>query len=241
MKKESHTKEHFPEKGKKAAAHKTAKNPTAKNPGIVLLIILLVLLVIGGIYYFTKQSANAQEQTTERDVVALVNGEPITKEKLLATQEKIFKTYGQEVNESIVLDQVIFEILLLQDAKEKGITTTDEEVTSVLTNLAQQQLMTVDQLKLRLGEVGFAQLKKDYADIIILEKLARDTTSLDVTPEMEQAFYDDNAQLFIQGNSTITFEQAEPQIKIILRQSLVQQTLSNLAHELRARAVIEMK
>ncbi|AOM83794.1 SurA N-terminal domain-containing protein [Salisediminibacterium beveridgei] len=100
------------------------------------------------------------------DVVAEVNGEEIDQEEFLMTYEPQFQQMamqsqmsGEEVDEvelrEMVIDSMINNKLLIQEADEQGIEATDEEMDQLLSDLAEQNgLGSADEFMAALEEQG---------------------------------------------------------------------------------------
>ncbi len=99
---------------------------------IVLIIIILVIIGIISVFFVINLDRNQIEETIiEEDVVAIVNGEKI----LLSDIKTVYLKYNQDMNNyksyitpKSILENSINEILILQEAKSKGIKVSSEEV-----------------------------------------------------------------------------------------------------------------
>jgi len=112
--------------------------------GIVIIIILGIVIIIGLAYIFRGQF-----------IAAMVNGQPISRFKVLRTSE--------EMQGSQVLDNLILEALIEQKARAEGIQITDEVVDSRIEEIRQsltEQGQDFDQL-LELQGISMQKLRSD--------------------------------------------------------------------------------
>jgi peptidyl-prolyl cis-trans isomerase C len=137
-------------------------------------------------------------------VVARVNGQEIKKEDLLTEAQRMQMQFAVGMGRQVpltqdfyrkVLDSLIAQRLLLQDARAQGITASDEEVKT-----------QVADLKARLGEEGFKKAldgeKMTEQDLmaelrensIVKKYLESRVKPAPVTDQASKAFYDENQQ-----------------------------------------------
>lgn len=116
-------------------------------------------------------------QGSKPDIVAVVNGEPITREEL---RRECLRRYGEEV-----LESVVNKYLIMEECQRRGITVTQEEVDAEIARMATRFGMPVETwLKLLKDERGIKpdQYRRDIIwPMLALRKLAGQ--KLLVTPE----------------------------------------------------------
>lgn len=118
--------------------------------------------------------------------VATVNGEPISQEELDTNYNQMlqmYQFYGQDITDDAVkvsvrndmLNSLIMQELLLQEAEDRGLSASDEEVEEVIASLA-EQYGGEEELAAAVEQAGmtmdyFKQVRKEQ---MILEKLQED-------------------------------------------------------------------
>lgn len=128
--------------------------------------------------------AAAQAQDVELDrVVAIVNNDVVTSSELndRITQIKYqlalkhTQLPPEEVLRKQILDRLILDEIQLQMAKTAGIRVDDEQLNRVITNLASQNSMTLDQFRKALQNQGisFAKFREDIRKQVIIGQLRK--------------------------------------------------------------------
>jgi len=139
----------------KSISRKTQKkNKSGKKIKIgILAVIVIILAVIGGIKLSGLNSSQA---------VAEVNNVKITAEELDQNYDFLFfimgypEEYKQTITKGAVLQQLINEKLLMQEAAKSGFNIRDEEVDERINDMLNQNSLTKDQFRDRLNEAGFS-------------------------------------------------------------------------------------
>ncbi|MBU0461904.1 MAG: SurA N-terminal domain-containing protein [Nanoarchaeota archaeon] len=154
--------------------------------GVLIIAILTVCLIIATIMSYPKFGP--------KDVVAKVNGEAITQAELDLQYDRIPIEYKSLVTKEVILDQMINEKVLLQEAAKKGITVTEAEVDEIITMTMSQIGLTQEQLDERLAQQGMtmADLKDLYMKQLKITKLMEEEVfpNINVTEEELKEFYD---------------------------------------------------
>lgn len=126
-------------------------------------------------------SLSGASPTTVDFIVAIVNSEPITNneikirmiryERRLAEQGSPMPSRADLVRE--ILEDVIREKLQLKLARETGIRVEDRTVEAALQTFAQQNNITMNELRNRSSAdgVGFAQIRSDIQNQLLIQKL----------------------------------------------------------------------
>ena len=145
-------------------------------PYSLLAIVLPVLLFTSG--------AQAQDYATPQPVdriAAVVNEDVILRSELERAIANIRTQYAGRENQlppadvlqRQVLERLILMRLQLSRATDAGITASDEDLERAVQGVAQQNNMSVDQLRERIGKDGmsFADFRNNLRDEIITQKL----------------------------------------------------------------------
>jgi parvulin-like peptidyl-prolyl isomerase len=143
-----------------------------------------------------NQALSGGQQT----VLVTVNEEPITQSELDVQWSLLPESYKQLLTKEQVLEEMIDERILLQEAQKRGIELTDQEIEE-----SYQQLLTVGQLteeELLQNLYSYGLDKEDLRAMLIrqgtIDRLFEETVDLesDVTDEEAQAFYQANNDLY---------------------------------------------
>ena len=182
------------------------------------LIAVWIVVIAGALYYFRGQF-----------IVATVNGQPIFRSTLIHELER---QAGPQT-----LDNIVLETLVRQEAANKKVTVTDDEVNAELKKIEDQlgqQNQNLDQL-LSLQGMTRASLKDQVKLQLLVEKLVgKDGT--EVT--------DDEVKKYIQDNKALLPKDSKPdELMASVRSQLEQQKLSAKTQDwlkaLQAKAKVE--
>jgi peptidyl-prolyl cis-trans isomerase C len=133
-------------------------------------------------------------------VVAKVNGTPIAKAELIKMADQIHAQMAPNQPETAefyrkVLDQLVSNELLLEEAKSAGITATDEEVNKQVSEL-KGRFPSPEKYQEELKKEGLteADLAKQAREAFVLQKLVETkvVNDIKVTDQEVKAFYDQN-------------------------------------------------
>lgn len=225
------------------------EQPASHGKGKKRVWILLLLLFVAGIagyWYYTQQSS------TGGVVVAVVNGEEITQSRLdfqinqLATAQQIPPLNGSPEEQlelqKTVLEQMIVERLLLEDAERQGISVSNESVDEQFSLVIEQIDLDEEAFLQLLSEQGMTVegLRRSLHDQLVLEayfdKLATDN-NVSVSDEEVRAVFDAQTE----GQETqIQFEDVSSQIRQQLEQQRIADLLPEIVERLKAESDIEI-
>lgn len=167
---------------------------------IIILILAIGLVIKGGYLSGLFSSMKGEEMTGE--VLVTVNGEPIYLEELdlqwdaLPPQTKLMYTRDQ------LLEELIQEKMLLQEAEELGLTVSEEEVDEFINTQMVQVGITLEQLEDMFTSQGTTvqEMKGVYQKQLTVAKLF-DTLlneTINATDEEIEEYYDENVDAFFQ-------------------------------------------
>lgn len=207
-------------------------HPITKAIGalLVLAAIVLIILALSGVF---------------ASAAAVVNGEKISQKEFATLVANTEAQYQQELSpeeRGLLLDQMITQMLLLQDARARGNVVTTEEVDAEYDMLLAQFGGTEKEFNdtLRTYGVTTAEVREQIRNQIILQQYAQEIQmeeGIMVTDEEVVSFYTEVAS---------TQEGVPPldEVRADVEQALVQQklaeALSQKAEQLRAEAAIEI-
>lgn len=215
---------------------------------IIVLLAIGVIVLVGGWYLFSNDILPME--SGNRETVAVVNGEKITKDdfesqleetKNMATQQGM-ELEDEEI-EGEVLDQMIATVLITQKAKEEGLEVTDKEIETEIDSM-EQMLPEGTTLEDQLDE---ADLTRDdlfslTKEQILVEKyfdkhLSED--DLEVTEEQMQTYYEQmSGQMDLPPMEEMEKEMKD-QLRMQASQELQNELINELVESLREDAEIE--
>lgn len=228
---------------------------SAKRPPLLWWIGSAVILaaLIGALYYFyfSKGSllpGNIAESNA--GAVALINGEKISKEAYEARfvkEEAALKASGVDasaVGDSLkqqVLDNLIAEALLLQEARKKSITITDEEIEAIISeNRTRFEAEASFQKALETEGLTLEKFRKLISDQLTIQKLLEasiDFSGMTASNEEIRAYYEQS----IAGSEAYPqLEEVRGQIESFVVQNKQQELVAEFVRNLRNESDIEI-
>lgn len=166
----------------------------------VIIIFLVLVVIVSGLFYFRS-----------RLIVAVVNGQPITRFNLINELEK---QSGKKTLESLIIKTLIF-----QEAKKQKISVSKEEVNQEIKQLEESFSSQGQDFNQVLEDQGMTQnqLQEQIEIQKIVEKIV--SGSVQITEEEVEKYLEENKELFPEGTST-------EDVKAEVRQQLENQRLS---------------
>ncbi len=148
-----------------------------------VLVGIIVLLLIGAAIVLLNSVSQ------EGEVVATVNGEEITKDELY---EAMLTTGGRDI-----LDRLIMNQLVIQEAKKQGIVVSEAEVTEEIQKVIDESFNGMAEFfHQTLSEYGVTEetVREELRTELFLRKIAE--SELDITEEDEREFFAANQAAF---------------------------------------------
>lgn len=164
--------------------------------------------------------------TTEK-TVATVNGEKVTQSELY---ERMKQRTGKQI-----LDQLITEKLILQEAKKKNVAVGEEEINKKLSEI-KKQFPKEEEFKKALESNGVTieQLKDQIKVQVVVEKIVG--KDIKVTEEKIKEYYDQNKEWRFKDK---TIDQVKEEITNLLKQQQLGQKTATWMEEIKKKAKIE--
>ncbi len=224
----------------KTAAVAETENPSSRFPMIavvtgVLFVLLVLIVAIVVVNYMTPDT---QTTTAQGEVVANVNGQPITTQDVDMIQAAL-GPQGAFLSEEEIIDQLILQTLLLQEAEVRGIMVTPAEAEAEFEALLAAQGVSREEFAGMLAQQGqdLNMLLEEFRKNLVLEELASQITAEEVTEEQAQQFYQEYAA--IAGEDTPSYEELREEIFAFLEEQARAEALTSLAESLESQAQIE--
>lgn len=161
---------------------KKAKKKKGKSVFYIVLALIIVALIIAA-GFMTNWFQPGTMQPTENEVAAYVNGDPIYLSNLNQRYEQASSASMMPIEKQAVLDTLIEQKLLEQEAKKYNITITRTDAEASLNELLAVRGMTKEQISENLAQSGSTidDLLDDFEYYLLLEKLGNKTFANDIT------------------------------------------------------------
>lgn len=228
----------------------------SKRTGLIATGIVVALLIIAGLafWYYNQQAGDdmATAGTDYPEVVAVVNGEPVSRDIFMRSYQQAASIAQQQGYDPVTNADVQGEVedqalnvavntaLMLQQAEAAGITVSDEEVDAEVAKL-EDQFGGADQLATALAGAGLdeASMRSDLREQLMID--AYITTSpewedVTVSDQEVQAYYDSVA---VQMDDAPALADVRDQIVAQLESEKQQQATNDLIDRIRAEADIQ--
>lgn len=228
--------------------HKAVKNNTSvhatKPNSVQWWTIIALVAAICIVVYLMVGSKNASDGVFsflgEKDspVVAKVDGEKITADELDSLYARLPEQYRALVTKQVLLEQLIDERLLYNEAIKQGHKATDEQVKAVITQSIVMSGLTEDQFYARLAQENLTKeyLMTFYKKQITINNMLNDTilAIIEVSDEDVAAAYQAQKENMVQPEQ----RQASHILFLVTEQQDEGAALAK-AKELKARLTIE--
>jgi len=203
--------------------------------GIAAVAVVTTMLILGAI------AAPDNDTVPDEDVAALVNGEAITADDVLARQMREYRLTGSWPDRANMLEQLITEKLLYQKATQEGyVPTLLETEVDLLVRLSDMG-MTRQDFELQLGWQGLTwerYLEEHQEQMAIGVLLAAELQWPPVTDEEVREYYEYFSEKY--PDSTRAFEEMEEGIRMLIDRQRKSHALAPFIEDLRDRADIEI-
>ena len=166
-----------------------------KSPVWPYVLGLIVIIAIVALAINFDRLFPSQEPV---EVAAIVNGQVIPMSTIDQQYNLLPQQMQSQVQRSTILNKTIDEVLLLQEAKDKGIEVQDQEVEQLLDSYMAQSGITRSMLDQQLAQnnMSYEDLKEVYRKQIIITKLLNETviSKLEVSDEEIENYYEENEE-----------------------------------------------
>ena len=193
--------------GSEKHAHKHVHKSQGREKSSWFFYLAIVALIIFSGFYFLYQERgfdpvnSIREMFRERGpVAATVNGQRIYLSEVEEYFTRIPEPLRAELTKRVVLDQIITQEVLVQDAQRKRITVTERELDALVSEAISRSGWTPDQFNQVLTAQGMTMrdLKDLYRVSVLIEKLINHSvlSGVEVTDEEIEEFYNANQDMF---------------------------------------------
>ena len=183
---------------KKETKKKPAKKEAKPNNWLWIILLVIGLLVIGAVITLSLQPQESEDD--EQRVAVLVNNEPIYTSEVEEIYSKLPPEMTAELTEEDILEQLIEQELLVQEAIANGLEVTDEELVEYLDELKAYFGMNDEQLNAALAaqDMTREEFEKSSRRQILVNDFINQTiySQIEVAEEDVAARYEAEKELF---------------------------------------------
>lgn len=212
---------------------------------VVLVVVAMLLLNVSGDFpdLQVSNASSSQTEATAGEVAATVNGEPIMSSRVEQIMQQASMT-GQNVSRRQIVDQLINQEILRQQAEKEGYSVSREEVEQLLSAQMARRNMSLDDLKQRVEQQGgsWEEQIESYQEQLAVRNYIDDAIAGQVAPVTEEEIQQRYEIYKQQTEQEVPpLEQVKQQINATLQQQKAQQAQSALIQQLKSGYNIEYK
>jgi parvulin-like peptidyl-prolyl isomerase len=205
------------------------KKRTWLVPAIVGLVIIIAVILL---FVFVKP-------TEHKTILATVNGEPIYEEDIDKEYGRLPQQYQEQLSKEVLLNQTIEKLLLLQEARARGIVTDEAKVSAQIREIAAQLGIEENQLEqiLAAQNVTMEEYRGVVRETLTLQALVTEAISAHITVTDTEVitYYESHPEEFSapQGGAIVShiLVENESTAKDIIAQLNKDASFSKLAQE----------
>ena len=174
-------------------------------------VILILVAIVGGLFYFGRELASRDDDIDdlvgeyEDEVLVRVNGEDVTRSELDFFLNMVPPEAAQMMGEEMILDQLITQRLVLQEAREAGVSFTQEQVDQMYADSMMQAGVGEGEFRQLLAQMGLEEedFKKYLEEQMIMDEFLENEifNQIDISEEDARELYDENPGQFMSANA----------------------------------------
>lgn len=221
------------EKKKNLKAKKIYEGKKRKNTPIIPIIVAVLIIAILAVGYLSQWTFYLGGEDTNDFVLVNINGEEITQMQLDEQWDSLPVIAKMQITKDQLLEELVQETLLLQEAEKQNVIVSDEEVEQFINIQLNQMGMTYKQFEEALASQGTSaeEMKEIYQKQLTVAKLFDKTidNTLNASEEEILAYYEKNKESFYReaqvkvrhilvsiNNETMNETQAQERVELIL-------------------------
>ena len=203
------------------------RSPERRQRWGILIGIAILILAIGIFKH--------NQKPLQPDVLATVNGQSITLTDLDRFQKLVSQAH---LSTAQLLEQVINQQLLLQEAQKRGVSVSTQEVNVFIVEALKQQNATPQDLQqvLQKRHMSIAELGEAYREQLTISKLLQSIMP-QVSEDQVTQFYNQNQAAFAGKDPTV----AQGEIRAALENQQMQTALPGFLSALRNRSDVRIQ
>ncbi|MCC5909012.1 MAG: SurA N-terminal domain-containing protein [Clostridiaceae bacterium] len=216
--------------------------------------LLLLTLMVGLVFSVVACTENTVDANDNQDAVAIVNEEEINRSEFDSMLERMTKMYTQQGMdfeseegkgmlqelEQHVLDNLINEKVLIQEADKKGYGATEEEISMEIEQIKLQFNSEEEfQQALEESQLTLEELHESIANEIKINQYIENEVEMPVATEEEaRELYEQYSAMM--GEEAPEFEMIQQQLKVEIENQKLNQEMSNIIQQLVEASEIEI-
>jgi hypothetical protein len=208
-------------------------------------ILIILIIAVAAFFIFRNKPAETLSgnvvSNPEEQILAQVNGMPITLKEAEKAQEYIKAQTGKLINQTEAIKRVISEKLILQGAEKHGFTQTLEDTEQEISKILATKNQTLTDFRNKIESKGqdYQTELENYRKQLLIEKyLSEAIAQPNVTDAQALTYYNQNKNKMFTGNATLSYEKISQQLKLALAQKQGQEAITAYLAKLYENATI---
>lgn len=221
----------------------------------IIIVLIVIVAALAGWYWYSMQGQRSQANGTAQaadETVAIVNGEELKRseyEQVLAQTKNALAQQGgtaqtpeeQKQIESQAMDTLVSQTLVLQAAAQAGITPSNEDIESQLSQVS-AQFGDGTAFESALAAQGLSKdvLREQISQKLTIQSYLKqnvDLSTITVTDAEVEAFYN---EISANSKSVPPLEEVREQVKNSLIQQKQQEKIATVVDDLRSQGDVEI-
>lgn len=180
------------------------KEDRARRFKIVQMVLLVLIVIVGvaAIFALIKVYSPSWfgKSSLYGELAAKVNGQPITMAELDKQYERLPLQYKYYVTKEQLLDKMIDDVLLSDEAMRQGVSVSDDDVTASLNDFMQQNSLTQEQFEalLKNRSMTLSEIKSLVKSQLLLDRFINQSVKakINLTTGIVLQYYNEHPELF---------------------------------------------
>lgn len=180
------------------------KEERSRRFRIIQMVLLVVIVIVGvaAIFALIKMYSPSWlgKSSLYGELAAKVNGQPLTMAELDKQYERLPLQYKYLVTKEQLLDKIIDEMLLSDEAAKQGVSVSDDDVTASLNDFMQQNNLTSEQFEdlLKNKSMTLSEIKGLVKSQLLLDRFINQSVKakVNLSSEIVLQYYNEHPELF---------------------------------------------
>ncbi len=168
---------------------------------VLLIVIGAAIIAVVAFMLVKSGSSDSTADNSSLAVVATVNGEPIYQQDVDSLYDSLPASLKQQTSRDALLNQMIDQKLLLQEAKKKGIEVSDSEIDDYVNSLLAFFNINDSRLRSLLDKQGisYEQFIDNSRNQIMISKLINESviSTVNISDSEVADYYENNKESFV--------------------------------------------
>ncbi len=209
--------------------------------GTIIGAVVILAVILGLIFFSPFESGSSS--TSDGEVVAKVNGQAIYQGDVDKLKTSLQTQSPLPLEDSAVIEQLVVQNILLQQAEDEDITITTQEAEDEVSKVLSKNGRTLEDFKVQLtaSKLNYETVLEDFKKQLQIQKLIEAHVEIrDVTDAEALAYYESNKAVLFQGAVPPAYETVKEQLKEYIKQQNSQPKLLEYVQSLKQTADIEL-